>query len=162
MDSNFRSLIDVKNDGYPDIVGIGNCTTGPSGSCVYISYNSGGKGFQGYSTFNGNPSINVNPVFTTLSGTLWGIDAPIFVTDVDSDGFVDLFGFGANKMYDSKGLSNFFKGFWPTIETREFQREKKQAYSIFHGEFKSSAKTIQVLREGGQNHKKHLEVQYFR
>ena len=24
-----------------------------------------------------------------------------------------------------KGLSNFFIGFWPTIETREFQREKK-------------------------------------
>ena len=120
MDRNFRSLIDVNNDGYPDIVGIGNCTTGPSGSCVYISYNSGGKGFQGYSTSNGNPSINVNPVFTTASGTLWGLNAPIFVTDVDSDGFVDLFGFGANKMYDSKfmdslsatGLANMTGASW--------------------------------------------------
>ncbi len=44
----------------------------------------------------------------------------------------------------------------------EFQREKKQSYSIFHDEFKSSAKKILVLREGGQNHKKQLEVQYFR
>jgi len=26
-----------------------------------------------------------------------------------------------------KGLSNFFIVFWPTIETREFQREKKYA-----------------------------------
>ena len=37
----------------------------------------------------------------------------------------------------------------------EFQREKKQAYSIFYGEFKSSAKKILVLGHGGQNRKKH-------
>ena len=37
----------------------------------------------------------------------------------------------------------------------EFQREKKQAYSIFYGEFKSSAKKILVLGEDGQNRKKH-------
>ena len=42
----------------------------------------------------------------------------------------------------------------------EFQRDKNQAYSIFHAEFKSSAKKILVLWEGGQNKKKHL-VQYF-
>ena len=47
------------------------------------------------------------------------------------------------------------------LKKEEFQRDKKYAYSIFHGEFKSSAKKILVLWEGGQNHKKHLEVQYF-
>ena len=40
----------------------------------------------------------------------------------------------------------------------EFQREKKQAYSIFHAEFKSSAKKILVLWEDGQNNKKHLKI----
>ena len=44
----------------------------------------------------------------------------------------------------------------------EFQREKKQACSIFHAEFKSSAKKILVLRKGGQNRKKHLKIDLFR
>ena len=44
----------------------------------------------------------------------------------------------------------------------EFQREKKQACSIFHAEFKSSAKKILVLWEGGQNYKKHLKIDLFR
>jgi hypothetical protein len=42
------------------------------------------------------------------------------------------------------------------LKKGEFQRDKKKAYNIFHAEFKSSAKKILVLWEGGQNHKKHL------
>jgi hypothetical protein len=31
-----------------------------------------------------------------------------------------------------KGLSNFFIRFWPTIETREFQREKKKGIQYLY------------------------------
>ncbi len=61
---------------------------------------------------------------------------------------------GYNKN-NKKGPSTFSIGFQPSIETFEFQREKKQAYSIFYGEFKSIAKKILVLGEDGQNRKKH-------
>ena len=47
-------------------------------------------------------------------------------------------------------------------QSYEFQREKKQRYSIFHAEFKSSSKKILVLWEGGQNYKKHLKIDLFR
>ncbi len=63
--------------------------------------------------------------------------------------------------WGQKGLSTFSKGIQPNIETFEFQREKKQACSIFHAEFKSSAKKILVLWEDGQNNKKHLKIDLF-
>ena len=82
-----RSLTDIDNDGYPDVFGIGRCSSGPGGSCVIISYNKGGKIFEGFSSNNGNPSINVNPVFTGSGGIYWGINAQLSVTDIDADGY---------------------------------------------------------------------------
>ena len=67
---------------------------------MIVSYGNG-KSFLNYiyqTTLNANPVFN-GPLST---GYQWGTNQPFYMTDIDCDGLVDMFGFGPSLMHSSK------------------------------------------------------------
>ena len=92
---NPRTVIDMNNDGYPDIVGFGP-------DSVYVALNNNGTGFK---TATGWLS---DTMFTTSGG--WSTkNNPRVITDVNNDGYPDIVGFGNGSVIVS--LNNNGTGF---------------------------------------------------
>jgi hypothetical protein len=90
--NSIRMLGDVNNDGHADIVGFRDK--------VYVALSNGTDGFDTPLEYDFDAISFINYPFMTLK--LY--DDPIFLGDVDNDGFLDIIGFGTN---DVLVLKNF-------------------------------------------------------
>lgn len=78
-----RYLIDMNNDGYPDI--FSNTKMG-----TVVSYNDG-KSFRQSNLYSSNFGLD----------SKWSLENPFYIADVNADGYIDLFGFGPNSTFYS-------------------------------------------------------------
>ncbi len=81
--SSYRTLGDINNDGFLDIISF-------NGTGIVVSYNDFGKTF-------GNSSVWLAGAFQSTAG--WGNSNPIFLNDFNSDGYLDINGYGKSNEY---------------------------------------------------------------